>query len=264
MWLNLEGFDLNLRPVDFVLCHFNASCCAFAPVPYNVKICWMFIGGSHLAAPATGDLLGRVSKPRRCCHGGLRYTNGAIIETDAGIENILLRADGADTSSQRCVLMWWRLVLVKLYSDVTDWPVSLCVFGPRPTIGGKYCLGERKRYRSCNIDVSFAVFHHFSPHYHELVNSLSLTSVFGHYARLCWRLCFMCVCVCVFHRIALQDLGTSGRFSALISTAFLFGESFTPGSPTEGVSWLIRPVCWGSLGLIKVVFVDLIPLSTFS
>ncbi|XP_072261258.1 A disintegrin and metalloproteinase with thrombospondin motifs 10 isoform X1 [Pyxicephalus adspersus] len=23
---------------------------------------------------------------------------------------------------------------------------------PRPTIGGKYCLGERKRYRSCNID----------------------------------------------------------------------------------------------------------------
>lgn len=196
MWLNLEGFDLNLRPVDSVLCHFSASCCAFAPVPYNVKICWMFIGGSHLAAPATGDLLGRVSKPRRCCHGGLRYTNGAIIETDAGIENILLRADGADTSSQSCVLMWWRLVLVKLYSDVTDWPVSLCVFGPRPTIGGKYCLGERKRYRSCNIDVSFAVFHHFSPHYHELVNSLSLTSVFGHYARLCWRLCFMCVCVC--------------------------------------------------------------------
>ncbi|NWT75238.1 ATS10 metalloproteinase, partial [Prunella himalayana] len=25
---------------------------------------------------------------------------------------------------------------------------------PRPTIGGKYCLGERKRYRSCNTDVS--------------------------------------------------------------------------------------------------------------
>jgi len=24
----------------------------------------------------------------------------------------------------------------------------------RPTIGGKYCLGERKRYRSCNTDVS--------------------------------------------------------------------------------------------------------------
>ncbi|XP_010793858.1 A disintegrin and metalloproteinase with thrombospondin motifs 10-like [Notothenia coriiceps] len=23
---------------------------------------------------------------------------------------------------------------------------------PRPTIGGKYCLGERKRFRSCNID----------------------------------------------------------------------------------------------------------------
>ncbi|XP_044162067.1 A disintegrin and metalloproteinase with thrombospondin motifs 10-like [Bufo gargarizans] len=23
---------------------------------------------------------------------------------------------------------------------------------PRPTIGGKYCLGERKRYRSCNTD----------------------------------------------------------------------------------------------------------------
>ncbi|XP_013921399.1 PREDICTED: A disintegrin and metalloproteinase with thrombospondin motifs 10-like [Thamnophis sirtalis] len=23
---------------------------------------------------------------------------------------------------------------------------------PRPTIGGRYCLGERKRYRSCNID----------------------------------------------------------------------------------------------------------------
>ena len=26
----------------------------------------------------------------------------------------------------------------------------------RPTIGGKYCLGERKRYRSCNTDVSTA------------------------------------------------------------------------------------------------------------
>ncbi|TNM88279.1 hypothetical protein fugu_006500 [Takifugu bimaculatus] len=27
---------------------------------------------------------------------------------------------------------------------------------PRPTIGGKYCLGERKRFRSCNIDVSIS------------------------------------------------------------------------------------------------------------
>lgn len=26
---------------------------------------------------------------------------------------------------------------------------------PRPTIGGKYCLGERRRHRSCNTDVSF-------------------------------------------------------------------------------------------------------------
>lgn len=26
-----------------------------------------------------------------------------------------------------------------------------------PSGGGKYCLGERKRYRSCNIDVSFFV-----------------------------------------------------------------------------------------------------------
>lgn len=25
---------------------------------------------------------------------------------------------------------------------------------PRPTIGGKYCLGERRRHRSCNTDVS--------------------------------------------------------------------------------------------------------------
>lgn len=26
---------------------------------------------------------------------------------------------------------------------------------PRPTIGGKYCLGERRRHRSCNTNVSF-------------------------------------------------------------------------------------------------------------
>lgn len=30
--------------------------------------------------------------------------------------------------------------------------VNECVF--RPSGGGKYCLGERKRYRSCNTDVS--------------------------------------------------------------------------------------------------------------
>lgn len=34
-------------------------------------------------------------------------------------------------------------------------PASPPCFG-RPTIGGKYCLGERKRYRSCNTDVSGA------------------------------------------------------------------------------------------------------------
>lgn len=31
-------------------------------------------------------------------------------------------------------------------------PVSLS-----PSGGGKYCLGERKRYRSCNTDVSFFI-----------------------------------------------------------------------------------------------------------
>lgn len=31
-----------------------------------------------------------------------------------------------------------------------------CSWFGRPTIGGKYCLGERKRYRSCNTDVSTA------------------------------------------------------------------------------------------------------------
>ncbi len=39
-------------------------------------------------------------------------------------------------------LSWWYLMSL-FYS---------CSF--RPTGGGKYCLGERKRYRSCNTDVS--------------------------------------------------------------------------------------------------------------
>lgn len=35
-------------------------------------------------------------------------------------------------------------------------PISLLSSAlSRPTIGGKYCLGERRRHRSCNTDVSF-------------------------------------------------------------------------------------------------------------
>lgn len=37
-----------------------------------------------------------------------------------------------------------------------SYPISLLSSTlSRPTIGGKYCLGERRRHRSCNTDVSF-------------------------------------------------------------------------------------------------------------
>lgn len=48
------------------------------------------------------------------------------------------------------------------------------MFGCRPTIGGKYCLGERKRFRSCNIDVSIAV----------LQQAVKPRIVLGHYIGL--------------------------------------------------------------------------------
>lgn len=48
--------------------------------------------------------------------------NKAIKETDSEIGNTLMKADKAEIGSQ-C-----RLDLVKLYSDVTDWPDSLRVW----------------------------------------------------------------------------------------------------------------------------------------
>ncbi len=51
--------------------------------------------------------------------------------------------------------------VIQSYIEITlrcVWFLSLC--GSRPTVGGKYCLGERKRFRSCNIDVSLIPTHH--------------------------------------------------------------------------------------------------------
>lgn len=156
-----------------------------------------------------------------------------------------MKAGEAVIRSLCCLVMRRRLDLVKLYSDVTDWRI-LFVSGRRPTIGGKYCLGERKRFRSCNIDVSITAFHH-RRHYHWLINLIWTESwillaffrfVCCHWMVSCLHMFVMhiYVCVCVCYRSALQVLGISGRFSALILTAFLSGGSFTPGGHTEGVS----------------------------
>lgn len=64
------------------------------------------------------------------------------------------------TTSQRlfvwriCYCNWWYLMwcVGSLHSFLLFSPVSLS-----PSGGGKYCLGERKRYRSCNTDVSFFI-----------------------------------------------------------------------------------------------------------
>lgn len=53
----------------------------------------------------------------------------------------------------------WNGVWMHFYIDSLSLmmvPHESFLFKPfRPTGGGKYCLGERKRYRSCNTDVSF-------------------------------------------------------------------------------------------------------------
>lgn len=56
----------------------------------------------------------------------------------------------------------WNGVWMHFYIDSLSLmmvPHESFLFKPfRPTGGGKYCLGERKRYRSCNTDVSFFFF----------------------------------------------------------------------------------------------------------
>lgn len=75
-------------------------------------------------------------------------------------------------------------------------------------------------------------------------NSFCVWSLHGTLlARVCCA-CTVCInamnlCiyyVCAGYRSALQALGISERFSAPTLTVFPSGESFTPGSHTEGVS----------------------------
>lgn len=104
-------------------------------------------------------------------------------------------------------------IFPKLHSDVTDWRDSLspmCVSAVRPTIGGKYCLGERKRFRSCNIDVSTNRLqlrrHPVELDSHRLVNivPVRLSGGFSPQWEIwvadvcgCASSCPWCVCVCV-------------------------------------------------------------------
>lgn len=47
--------------------------------------------------------------------------------------------------------------LVRRWKGLPYSPCPISLMSPtlsRPTIGGKYCLGERRRHRSCNTDVS--------------------------------------------------------------------------------------------------------------
>lgn len=60
------------------------------------------------------------------------------------------------------------------------------MFGCRPTIGGKYCLGERKRFRSCNIDVSITALHRHHYRQHTIIKIMTIT----------W---FNLFCVCSLH-----------------------------------------------------------------
>lgn len=137
------------------------------------------------------------------------------------------------------------------------------MFGCRPTVGGKYCLGERKRFRSCNIDVSIAAVprHCYRQCAVCVINWLNLFCAVATWDPAGTGL--LCVCVhfiniyndfvwilhmCVGYRSALLALGISGRFSALTLTAFRSGESFTPGNHTEGVSVCVNLLSpWWSL-----------------
>lgn len=111
-----------------------------------------------------------------------------------------MEADEAEIRSQHRVMVWRRLDLVKLYSDVTDW--IRFVFGCRPTIGGKYCLGERKRFRSCNIDVSIAALYRHHYRQHTIIKIMTIAwfnlfCVWSLHGTLLARVC--CACTpCVY------------------------------------------------------------------
>ena len=158
--------------------------------------------------------------------------NESMKATDSEIENTLMKAGEAVIRSLCCLVMKWRSELVKLYSDVTDWRI-LFVSGRRPTIGGKYCLGERKRFRSCNIDVSITAFHQSPlslinlmwPQSWILLNFICF--VCCHWMVSCLHMfvmhMYMCMCVCVCVCVCLRVTGVRCRFS---------------GFPGDPVLWL--------------------------
>lgn len=109
----------------------------------------------------------------------------------------------------------------------------LFVFGCRPTIGGKYCLGERKRFRSCNIDVSITALRHHHYHYHQLVNTpsftwLNLFRVWSLHGTLLASV--YCVYVCVRAHVCVCVTGVPSRLSGFQgdSVLWLWQRSF-PG-----------------------------------
>lgn len=113
----------------------------------------------------------------------------------------------------------------------------LCVFGCRPTIGGKYCLGERKRFRSCNIDVSLIC---------SIVAPLDGPIMDAVAFHICTCVCD-CVCVCV---CALQECPAGSRDFREIQCSDFDGVPFRgkfytwkPYRGGEGVNHLCVCVC---------------------
>lgn len=156
--------------------------------------------------------------------------------------------------------------VIESYIEITlrcVWCLSLC--GCRPTVGGKYCLGERKRFRSCNIDVSLIPTHHLlTPFvcvclsvwrffkYLRIYTNFGLfvdgflliswhdwrlnTPVVENDSQLPCSTIFWDWLICVWIRSARPDRRIFGRFSARTLTAFPFGGNSTPGSHTGVVS----------------------------
>lgn len=125
-WLKWEWIDLNMRPTAF-FCIISKHC---------LHICFgsiLFKFVESLAEAAIWRWLfsGFILSCFLCRGVEASWSvidNKAIQETDSKIENTLMKADKAEIRSQCCVGMWLRVDLVKLYSDVTDWPDSLCVW----------------------------------------------------------------------------------------------------------------------------------------
>lgn len=115
--------------------------------------------------------------------------------TDCQTENTPMRTDReAEIMSQCCVVLWRRLDLVKLHSDVTDWLESLCVWLQANCRWKILSRGEKaiqvlqywREYCRCSSSLLSSVC--------SVCNQLIEFVLCGCYMGSCWYWIAVCVC----------------------------------------------------------------------